>query len=156
GGEEPPVIQLLGGIAQILRGPRRQDLLPAPVALAPEGGRPGLVQRIESAVSEAQPAAERRGTVIAETPSAIFIVYMPQAQCRVGRVARGELRGDAAAGGAVGRGIDAVRVAGAVHESHALAGLRHRVGMLAREPRWWRRGGCGKGDADACLVDRVE
>ena len=44
-GPEPAEVQVLPGIGQVLRGPRREDLLPRRIALAPERRPPGVVQR---------------------------------------------------------------------------------------------------------------
>jgi hypothetical protein len=57
-GREPREIQLLGGFRERRGDPRRLDLLPGAVVLAPEVGRPGAVQRVQIGIPLAQPPAE--------------------------------------------------------------------------------------------------
>ena len=62
---EPPVIELLAGVYKRRRHPRRQHLGEGPVALAPKGGPPRLVERVHGLVAPLQPGPEGLGVVVA-------------------------------------------------------------------------------------------
>src|SRR5699024_10997260 len=57
---------LLGGVGVGGRGAGREDLLEGVVALRPERGAPGVVQRLDAAVAVLEPATEGRGGVVGE------------------------------------------------------------------------------------------
>ena len=58
-GGEPMEVELLRRVGEGRRGPRRQDLVPVAVVLAPERRAPRIVEVVESGVAGAQPLTER-------------------------------------------------------------------------------------------------
>src|SRR5690606_32738912 len=101
-------------VGQVLGGAGRLDLLPGRVALAPEGGGPGVVERIQAAVAFAQPGAEGAGGVLAVGVGAVLVVDPPQPQGGMAGVAFGEGAGDPQGRLPVGGGAHVVGVAAAV------------------------------------------
>ncbi|CAM5263893.1 hypothetical protein SGLAM104S_01222 [Streptomyces glaucescens] len=101
---EPLVVQGLRRIADGGGDARRVDLLQAGVALPPEGGAPGLVDRLDRAVRVRQPAAEVGGAGVAVTGGdrhAVLVVDVPHREGGVVAVALGQLGGDVRGGGPV-------------------------------------------------------
>lgn len=156
---EAAVVELLRRVADGGCGARRVDLLVRGVALAPERGAPGFVDRVEGSVRGAEPVAEVGGAAAAVAGAdgdAVLVVHVPERERGVVAVAAGELGGDAGGGLAVGGGAVADRPARAEGVPHALAADRQRLGVGAVEPGGRRHGGCGQVDPDAVLVQQVE
>ena len=156
---EAPVVQRLAGVADGGGGARRVDLVQAGVVLAPEGGAPGLVDRLDGAVGAGQPAAEVCGAGVAvagRDGDAVLVVDVPHRQRRVVAVALGEAGGDARGGGAVGGAAVADGAARAELLAHALRRHRQRLGVCPVEPGGWCHGGRAEVDADAVGVQQVE
>lgn len=156
---EAAVVQRLGRVADGGGGARRVDLLQVGVVLAPEGGAPDLVDRVDRAVDGAQPAAEvgRAGVAVAGGDGdAVLVVHVPQGERRVVAVALGEAGGDVRGGGPVVGVAVADGGAGAELVAHALLGHGQRLGVGAVEPGGRGGGGRAQVDADAVLVQQVE
>ena len=144
-GGEPVEVELLGRVGEGRRDPRRQDLVPVAVVLAPERGAPGVVERVQVAVARAQPAAERGGAHVAvavRVVAAELVADVPQHERGVVGVALGErldqpqrvLAVDRASSGSTPAG----RPATAGRRRRARAGSRGARGSATAAARRWR------------------
>ncbi len=152
-------VELVARVPRGGGGPRRFDLRPGGVALAPEDGAPGLVQRLQGLVALPQPAPEVHGRLLAVAGGdrcAVLVEDVPQRQRRMVGVALGQRGGDAGGGLAVGGGAVADRAAAAEGQSPAVLGDRQRVGVALVEPgRGHHRGG-GQVHRDPVVVQQVQ
>ena len=158
-GREAPPVELLGRVGKRRCTARRVDLLPVVVALAPEGRTPRRVERVERAVTPAQPLAERRGRLVAEAlvdVAAVLVVDMPDRQGGMVAVAFGKTGDQLGRGLAVGAGMRTVRLPPAGPERYAVGRHRQALGVPVRQPgRRRSRGRCETG-LDAVLVQQVK
>src|SRR5690606_9695287 len=93
-GEEAAEVQQVAGVGQVLGGAGRLDVLRGRVRLAPEGGGPGVVERVQAGGASAQPGGEGAGGGLAVGVGAVLVVDPPQPQGGVAGVAFGEGAGD--------------------------------------------------------------
>ena len=97
-GAEAVVVEHVGGVVERRGAPRREDVVPGRVALAPEGGAPGVVERVEGGVPALEPAAEGDGAGVAvagQVVAGVLVGDVPHGQGRVVVVAAGEPVGEA-------------------------------------------------------------
>ena len=144
---EPGVVQLLGRVGECRRAPRRQDLLPLGVALAPERRPPGLVEGVEVGVACTCPPPERPRAGVAVTGqvvAGVLVGDVPKGQRRVVAVARRQVRGQGEGVLAVDLRARAPRLPAARPERVSVPVDGQRLGERRREPR--RRGGRAGGE----------
>ncbi|CAM5550247.1 hypothetical protein SALBM311S_01472 [Streptomyces alboniger] len=143
------------GFLQVVGVAGRMDLRPVAVALAPEGGAPGLVEGVEGAVPVLEPAPEAGGGLVAPVVGAVLVVDVPHREGRVVAVAGGEVLGDGGGVAAVGGARVREVLASAPPLGAAVLVDGQGVGVQMAHPG--RRGG-GRGcqdDADAARVHQV-
>ena len=141
------------------RRPRRQDLSPVGVVLAPEGGAPCLVQRLDVAVALLQPDPERGRADVAVAPrhvAAELVPDVPQRERRVPGVALGEPLHQREGVLPVHRRARAVGLPAAGPQSGAVGRHRQRLRVAVGQPGRGRGGRGGQVDGDATLVQQVE
>lgn len=156
---EALVVQGLGRVADRGGHARRVDLLEVRVALAPEGGAPGFVDRVHGPVRAGQPGAEVGGAgraVAGRDGHSVLVVDVPQGERGMVGVPGGECGGDARRGGAVVTVAVADGAARAELVAGAVGGHRQRLGVLAVEPGGRRDGRGAEVGTDAVLVQQVE
>ncbi len=154
-GGEAPEVQHLSGVAHVVGQAGRQDAVPGVIALAPEGGAPGLVEGVERAVLLPQPAAEGGRGLVAVVEGAVLVVDVPHGEGRVAAVAGRQVLGD---GGCVapvgGAGVGEV-LASAPPLGAAVLGDGQGVGVQPPHPGRGRGRGRGQHDVDAVVVHQV-
>ena len=153
---EPPEVEHLRRVGQVLRAPRREDLRPVAVVLPPERRGPRVVEVVQTAVTPPQPAPERLGGQVAVAGGAVLVVHVPHRQRRVAAVVLAQRGGHGPGGGAVGRRTGAVRVAAAVAQAHTVGVHRQRFRVGQAEPRRRRGGRRGQDRADAVGGEPVQ
>jgi hypothetical protein len=156
GRQEPAEVQCLRGVGQVAGGPGSGDLGPVGVALAPEAGRPRLVERGQVAVTLAQPVPEGGVGEFAVAVGAVLVVHVPHGQRRVPAVPLGEGGGDLGAGALVRGRVHAVGVPAAVPQPDPLGGDRQRLRVGVAEPGRRGRRRSGQDDPDARRVQAVQ
>ena len=157
-GAEPRVVQLVRRVRKGGRAPRREDLLPVGVALAPERGAPGVVEVIQGGVAATQPAAEggRAGVAVArQVVAGVLVGDVPQGQGGVVVVALGQLGGQGEGMVAVHGGAGAPRLPAARPQRVAVAVHGEDLGVGDGQPGWRRRGRGREVDGDPVVVQEV-
>ena len=149
-------VQGLAGIDQVRRAPRRHDLVPAAVPLAPEGGAPGSVQLLHGSVTPHQPGAECKRTFVVVTDLPQLVAHVPHGNCGVVRIPFGQRFRDGRSGPAVSGRRRAELVARAVPEGAAVRVHRKRCGVIVTQPGRRRCCGCGQAHPDATVVQQVQ
>ena len=160
-GAEPPPVQLLTGVGEVAVGDlsRRPDLLPAGVALAPEGRRPRVVELLDRAVTLLQPAPESHRAGVAEAVvvvAAVLIVHVPHHHRRVVVVALDQLGDEGRGGVTVGGRRGTVRLARAERARVADLVDERRLRVTLEEPRRRARGRGRQVHGDPARVQLVE
>ncbi len=157
-GAEALVVEHVRRVVEGRRAARRQDLLPVGVALAPEGGAPRLVERLERVVAPAQPRAEVARALVAvagQVVAGVLVGDVPHREAGVVVVAGRQLprqrEGVLAEDG--GGGAPRLPAAGRERVPVDVDGQDLRVG--GREPRRRGRRRRREVDGDAAGVQLV-
>ncbi|CAH0250045.1 hypothetical protein SRABI76_03218 [Microbacterium oxydans] len=156
---EPCEVEALGRVHDARGDGGCTDVLPCGVVLAPEGGAPGGVERIERAVLLLQPVAEggdRVRRIVLADGNAVLVVDVPQHDGRMLCVPGSEGIRDPDDRLAVGG--SRVRGHAARAEAHgATLTVDHvRIRMVREEPGRRRGGGGAEVDGDAVRVQQIE
>ena len=155
-GGEALEVQGLARVDEIRSLPRRQDLVPAAVPLAPEGRAPGAVKLLHGSVAPHQPGAEGERTFIVVADLAELVAHVPHGNCRVARVPPGQRLRDGRGGLPVLGRRRVELVAGAVPKRAAVRVNRQRFGVFVPQPGRRRRGGRGQAHPDPAPVQEVQ
>ncbi|MBM3274419.1 MAG: hypothetical protein FJZ00_04665 [Candidatus Sericytochromatia bacterium] len=96
---EAAPVEPVAGVGAIHQPGGRQDLFPCGVALAPDRGAPGLIERFERPVAFLGKDLEQRRAALAVAPygvvAAQFVVDLPSDDCRMAAEPLGQCAGDA-------------------------------------------------------------
>ena len=157
-GPEAVEVEQVRRVPEARRRPRREQLVPVRVPLAPERRAPGLVEPVERHVPPLQPSPElgRAGVAVAgQVVARVLVRDVPQGQRRVVGVAGGQLVGEREREVAVEAARRAPRLAATGPQRAAVAVDREDLGVGRGEPgRWARRRG-GEVDGDVVGVQEV-
>nr|WP_245898775.1 hypothetical protein [Nonomuraea indica] len=136
---EAQVVELLGGVGVGGGDAGRADVVEGGVALRPEVGGPGVVERVDVVrVPLAQPAPEVGGGGVAVAGgdvAAVLVADVPQPERRMAAVVGGEPFDQGRGAVPIDRAGRAEVLAAAWTEHGAVGGDRQDLGMLVGEPR---------------------
>ena len=158
-GAEPGEVELLGRVGERGRDPRRLDLVPGRVDLAPDRAAPGLVQPADLAVPRLEPVPERPRRPVAvagRDVAAVLVADVPHGHGRVLAVTLRHAPGQIDGRLPVRRGARAVALPRAEREAPAVRGDRQDLGVGRDQPRRGRGRGRGQVDPDALLGQQVK
>ena len=148
------------GLGKVGRGPRREDLVERAVVLGPEGGAPGVVERVDvvriAAASQARKACGADVAVAQRVVAAELVADVPQGERRmVARTARPSA--GTAPGRARGRPASSGRrpAARPVAEPGPVRGHREHLRVPLGQPRRRRRRRGREVDRDPAGVEAV-
>ena len=150
----PVQSQTLHGVLSM--GRRAFDLAPFGVVVAPKGGIPGFVQRVQAAVTLLQPGAESVLAQLAAALAAKLVADVPQDHGRVITEALGQFAVDDGHFFAVDRRSVAVVLAAVVQFAHAVAAHTAHLGVLLGQPGRACGAGRGQNGGDTVGVQVVD
>ena len=159
-GGEPVEVELLRRVGEGRRGPRRQDLVPVAVVLAPERGAPRVVEPVERRCSgRAATHGTRRHSRRSSSARCARRARCSRARARVRdgcRIARARARTSRRECVAEHRRAGAPGLPAAGPQPDPVGAHGQHLGVLPGQPGRRRSGGGGQVDPHPARVQRVE